>query len=69
MQNEMKDFFDKFLAANRNIFKELKDTIKTEEISLIKSMEFLKRNVNLFLNGDSDVSAGPSYRKNITKDK
>jgi hypothetical protein len=69
MQNEMKDFFDKFLVANKNIFKELKDTIKTEEISLIKSMEFLKRNVNMFLNGDSDVANNPDYIKNVNKDK
>ena len=49
MKNEINSFFEKFLASNRNIFEELKSTIKTEQISLVKNIDYLKKNVNNYI--------------------
>ena len=45
MQNEMKNFFDKFLDTNRMIFEEMKKTITEEQQSMISNMDSLKKGV------------------------
>lgn len=52
MQNDLKTFFDKFLNTNRYIFEELKHTINTEQVSFVKNMDYLKKNINNFINGE-----------------
>jgi len=66
MQNELKNFFDKFLNTNKLIFEELKNTIGFQQVSLFKNMDTLKSNINNYFGVDdlSIVDQNPLSSRN-----
>ncbi len=74
IEDNIKQFFDKFSDTNKLIFSKLIDTVKNEENSLLGSLDILKKKVKLYLgeeiilskSGNSTISY-PKSNLNLRK--
>ena len=58
IEDNIKQFFDKFSQANKLIFSKLLDTVKNEENNILGSLDNLKRKTKLYL-GEEIILSKP----------